>query len=176
MCFGALSVILMLNSTLCCLVKNILGYSTKCCSYCFRNFKVLRRITDLFFGMYFLYRKMYFLCSFFSIPIQKSNFRARFPEELSSQDSTDVNVSCSCSAPLQMRLESIYENSELQTVKLFQPKEFFYIRYNFFFLDEHSDFFPFFFFICVVYCELSNNSWRDFWIFCQIILKLPDMF
>lgn len=71
MCFGALSVILMLNWTLCCLVKNMLGYSTKCCSYCFRNFKVLRRITDLFFGMYFLYRKHVFsLFLFFPFPFK----------------------------------------------------------------------------------------------------------
>lgn len=64
--------------------------------------------------MYLLCQKHLLLLLFLFFPIEKSNLRARFPEEFSSQDSTDVSVSCSCFAPLQMRLLSVWENSDLQ--------------------------------------------------------------
>lgn len=57
-----------LNSVLRYLVKNMLGYSTKCCN--FRNFEVLRRITDLFFKMYLLCRKHLLLLLFLFFPFK----------------------------------------------------------------------------------------------------------
>lgn len=167
-------VIPVLNWTLCCFVKNILGYSTKCCSFCFRNFKVLCRITVLFFRMYFLHRKHAFsLFLFFPLPFKSLILGLDFQRSWAARTPL---TSMWAAAALHFYKWDLKVFMKIQSFKLFKQDEFFYSRYNFFFLDERSDFFSFFFLHLCLYYELSNNFWRDFWIFCQIILKLPDMF
>lgn len=68
------------------------------------HFKVVHRITDLFFKMYFLFRKRVPLFLFFP-PFRSLILGPDF--QLSTQDSINISVNCSCSTPLQMKLRSV---------------------------------------------------------------------
>lgn len=92
-------------NVLCNLICNSLTKLNHC--YHIRNthFKVVHRITDLFFKIYSLLRKYVYSIFLFFPPFRSLILGPDF--QLSTQDSINISVNCSWSTPLQMKPGSV---------------------------------------------------------------------